>query len=138
MTQRHEFTERKQKLFLEGLARTGVVLKACRMAHISRTAVYAHRNADKQFQAAWDQADEEFTELLEAKAHSLAFEGKETSLWNLLKARKPDRYRDPIQRVARTDSKGNDVTDDSDANLLATAARIVLARTGSTEATGEE
>lgn len=98
--------------FIQELARRGNVSLAAAKAKIGRQYAYQARGADAAFKAAWDEAVEISTELMEEEARRRAVEGtlrpvfqggklvgkvkeySDTLLIFLLKARKPDKYRD--------------------------------------------
>ena len=113
MTGRTVRTPRKRKLFLSALRETGGnVTKACEVANISRVAAYEWRVADSTFALDWESAIEEGTDELEQEARRRAVEGvkkpvfykgekigfvneySDTLLIFLLKARRPERYRE--------------------------------------------
>ena len=88
------------------------VTAACKAAGISRSAAYDWRNDDAAFGKTWDEALEAGTDRLEDEAHRRAVEGVErpvfqqgrqvgsvreysdTLLLALLKARRPERFKD--------------------------------------------
>lgn len=80
--------------FLGTFAGTGIVLVACHAAGISRTQAYRERQRNSSFAQAWDRADEDATEALEAEARRRAMSVSDTLLIFLLKARRPALYRD--------------------------------------------
>lgn len=98
--------------FLAALADTGSVSRACKVAKVGRTAAYEHREADADFAAAWKDAERISVELMEDEARRRAVEGcrkpvfqggkrvgeileySDTLLIFLLKARRPDVYRE--------------------------------------------
>lgn len=89
---------RWEKAFLAKLRNTSNVRASCEDAGIGRTEVYDHRKNDPVFAALWDAALEEAIDLLEAKAWTNAMKkDSETSLWNLLKAHRPDKYREQMR-----------------------------------------
>lgn len=61
--------------FLEQLTATGNVSGSARAVGVSSTAVYALRNKDADFAAAWDQALEDAADTLEAEARRRAVQG---------------------------------------------------------------
>lgn len=75
----------------------GTVTAACRIARISRTAVYEMRERDPEFKAAWDSAERETTKLLEETAFERALAGSDRLAEFLLKARRPETYRENIR-----------------------------------------
>lgn len=91
----------------------GTVHGACEAAGIGRTTAYQARNADPEFAAAWDEAYDAGTEVLEAEAYRrgvtgypgrpVTFRGEvvaeiteysDTLMLALLKARRPEKYRE--------------------------------------------
>lgn len=101
--------------FLRELARTGNVSLSADKAKISRPAAYAARESDPGFAAAWKDAVETSVEYLEGEARRRAYEGtqrpvyqggklvgkvreySDTLLIFLLKAHRPEKYRDRQQ-----------------------------------------
>lgn len=113
MTGRTVRTDRKRKLFLASLRETGGnVSKSCELAGISRVAAYDWRAADPSFAIEWETAIESGTDELEEEARRRALEGvkkpvfhkgekvgfvneySDTLLIFLLKARRPEKYRE--------------------------------------------
>jgi hypothetical protein len=106
-----EKTEWRVK-FLKTLSSTGNVLVSCRVAGVGRATAYRHRERLPKFRAAWDEAVEESTDAMEAEARRRAQNGVEkpvfyqgnrvatvkeysdTLLIFLLKANRPEKYRD--------------------------------------------
>ena len=105
-------TVKWKQIFIEELARSGNVLLSSRKAGVSRTAVYNARKEDPAFADQWDDAIDEAVDLLEAVARGRAVNGTEkpvyrggvqvgtireysdTLLMFLLKAHRPERFRD--------------------------------------------
>lgn len=103
--------KRKQKL-LEYLEQTGRVDLACKLAKVPRRTAYAWRMDDSEFSKDWEIAIDRAVGLLEDEAHRRAHEGtdepqfyqgvvcghvrkySDTLLIFLLKAHRPERYRD--------------------------------------------
>lgn len=102
--------------FLASLTLTPNVAEACRQAGITRKAAYDRRKADPEFAAAWDEALEESTDELVAEAYRRAKNGtkrpvfykgdvcghirefSDTLAMFLLKAHRPNVYRDRVQQ----------------------------------------
>jgi hypothetical protein len=109
-----DITLRRKKRFLDAFARCGVLTYAARAAGISRVTVYAWQEHDPEFAAALREAAIESTEALEREAYRRAHGGVLQSVYQqgqrvgqvrkysdvllifLLKARKPEVYRDVI------------------------------------------
>lgn len=102
----------RQTVFLKHLCKTGNVAASCRKAKINRTLVYDWRAQDSTFAKAWDEALVISVEMLEEEARRRAQDGvlepvfylgkragavrkySDTLLIFLLKAHKPDKYRE--------------------------------------------
>jgi hypothetical protein len=98
--------------FLEALAGSANVRAACAAAGVGRSTAYDHRGRDGRFAEAWDDALDEACDVLEAEARRRAvkwterpvYQGGErvgavreysdTLLIFLLKANRPEKYRD--------------------------------------------
>lgn len=85
-----------QGVFVEQLVKGETITAAAKAAGICRRTAYSWREWDKEFAEAWDDALEIGTEKLEAEATRRALEGSDTLLIFLLKARRPNVYRDRI------------------------------------------
>lgn len=101
-------------VFLELFAECGNVSEACRGAGIGRTTAYRHRQADEAFALAWHDVEEEATDKMEAEAYRRGVKGvlkpvfqkgeevgqirefSDQLLIVLLKAHKPEKYRERI------------------------------------------
>jgi len=112
-------TKERQDRFLKALAETGIVSAAVAIAGTSRTRVYELRKHDPGFASAWDDAEEQAADGLEAEAWRRAVDGvpeplvsagrvvrdddgqplairrySDNLLLALLKARRPERFKD--------------------------------------------
>ena len=85
-------TDRARDLFLTTLRETCNVSAACRAANIGRRTAYDWRNADAEFSAAWEEAEEEAVDKLEEVARNRAIDSSDRMLEILLKAHRPDKY----------------------------------------------
>jgi len=83
--------------FLTVLAKSANVSQACKKAGISRQAAYRAYDSDLEFQAQWDSALEEACDFLEKEAWRRALKQSDTLLMFLLKAHRPQKYREVIQ-----------------------------------------
>ena len=83
--------------FLVAFSNSGNVRYACREAGVARSTAYEAKESDPEFSAAWDVANEEATERLELVAYNRAVRSSDRLLEFLLKARKPDKYRDRLE-----------------------------------------
>lgn len=61
--------------FLEAFRRVGVVGAACEAAGVNRATAYRHRETDPEFAAAWAEAEDDATDVLERVAHGWATTG---------------------------------------------------------------
>lgn len=113
-------------VFLKHLAKTSNVAASCRKAKISRKTAYEWRNEDEMFAAAWDEALVIAIELLEEEARRRAQDGvlepvfylgarvgsvrkySDTLTIFLLKAHRPDKYRDN-HRFEHTGANGGPI-----------------------------
>ena len=86
--------EEWQEVFLKTLAKCGTVEQAVQAAGVHRATAYRHRKTDKQFAELWDQALESGTDILEAMAIKRAMEHSDALMLALLKARRPDVYKE--------------------------------------------
>lgn len=90
------------KPFLEHLRTSCNVAGSCRAVGISSTAVYALRDKDADFAAAWDDALEDAYDYLEAEARRRAFDGVE----------EPVVYQGQLTPVFERDENGKPLQDD--------------------------
>lgn len=104
--------KRWKAVFLADFAVYGNVSQAARVAKVTRQTVYAHREADPEFLAAMDDAQEQASDVLELEARRRAVEGvqkpvfqrgelvgtireySDTLLVVLLKANRPDKFKE--------------------------------------------
>lgn len=102
-------------VFLANLAENCNVSEAARAAGIHRRTAYTHRDQDSAFAADWDAAVEDGVDLLEAEARRRALKGtvkpvfyqgeecggvreySDTLMIFLLKAHRPERFRDNVK-----------------------------------------
>lgn len=107
-----KLTPEKLTAFCAALAETGIVARACKAVSITRQTAYEWRREDPAFKKAWEEALEIGISALEDEAHRRAFRGvperhykngelidttrkySDTLAIFLLKAHKPDRYRE--------------------------------------------
>lgn len=85
-------------IFLLTLRENGNVRAACEQAGISRKTAYQHREASKEFMAQWDEALEDAIDTLEEEARKRATNNSDTLLIFLLKAHRPDKYRETTRQ----------------------------------------
>src|SRR6266478_1646160 len=145
---RLKLTRECQERFLRVLAETGIVSTAVEIAGTSRTRVYELRKRNSGFAAGWEEAEERAADALEAEAWRRAVVGvqeplvsggkvvrdddgqpiairrySDTLMLALLKARRPDRFKD---RAAVE----HDITDNLADRLDAGRRRALAASTG--------
>jgi len=85
--------------WLEVFSLCGVVRTACKATGVARSVVYDHRETYPEFRARFEQAYSESTESLEQIARDRAAKSSDVLLIFLLKARKPDMYKDHVQQT---------------------------------------
>lgn len=71
---------------------------ACDAVGIKRQTAYHYRDADPEFAREWKEAEEDACDLLEAEARSRAASQSDVLLIFLLKAHRPDKFRD-VSRI---------------------------------------
>ncbi len=81
------------KRFLDRLTEIGIVTDACLAAGINRNTAYVRRRADTGFATAWDDAVETAIGGMEVEARRRAIDGSDVLLMFLLKALRPEMYR---------------------------------------------
>lgn len=102
----------RRRAFLEAFRLSGNVSAAARAADVDRTTPYGWAAADPDFKAAWEVAEQEAIDRLEAEAWRRAHDGVEEPVYQggslvghkrvysdqlmvlLLKAHRPDKYRE--------------------------------------------
>lgn len=90
-------TPKKRKAdFLKAFADTSMVTEAAKQVGVGRATVYRWRNEDPEFAEAWGEVEEAVTEDLETTAIRRAKEGSDVLLIFLLKAHRPDKYRERL------------------------------------------
>jgi hypothetical protein len=90
---RHDWAPR----FLELFRNCGNVRLAAEGAGVSRSAPYLRAQRDPRFKAAWDAAQADAVDLLEARAWQTALEGDPRMTIFLLKSLRRDRYGESIE-----------------------------------------
>jgi len=133
------WTSRRRAAFLKALSDTGNVSAAARAARASRSRAYQLKAADPEFAAEWADALEAAIDALDAEARRRALDGVEiphfhqgrvagtvrkysdSLLMFLLRAHRPDRYR---ERPAGGSEADADLDDDLAAVHETLAARL--------------
>lgn len=85
--------------FLDGLRLHGIITQAAADAQIDRSTAYYERQRDPVFAQEWEEALDRGVDMLEDVAKKRAYEGSDTLLIFLLKAHRPNRYRETIRTV---------------------------------------
>lgn len=116
ITQRRK--DSRERSFLDALAEGHTVRGASRIAGMSHTEFYRRRQIDVEFAQAWEDAENAGIEALEEEAHRRAYRGVERDIYYqgevvgqqqlysdqllmfLLKAKRPDRYRESSMAVS--------------------------------------
>ena len=101
-------TLQRKKRFLDAFRRVGVVVHAAKAAGVDRSVVYDWKRDDPEFLIAFVHAEQESTEVLEAEAVRRATRTRlpsDTLLIFLLKARRPEVYRDRVHVQAEVDAR---------------------------------
>lgn len=89
--------ENWQHEFIAALRDNGCVSEACLRAKVARDTAYRHRKASKTFAAQWEDALEDAIDELERIANWRARMSSDTLLIFLLKAHRPEKYRETIR-----------------------------------------
>ncbi len=107
----------------------GTVVAACKVAGISRTACYEARDRDPEFAEAWDSCERTVTKLLEETAVERALNGSDRLMEFMLKARRPERYRESLKIDGTiTHLSEKDLDDEISGFLAAADAGAAIAR----------
>lgn len=106
MANRTKLTQRARETFHDVLSSGRSISAACRAAGISRQTYYDWREVDAEFRQMTDDAYEAGTDHYEDVAADRAEDRSDTLLLAILKARRPDRYRDTqkLEHSGRIDS----------------------------------
>ena len=83
--------------FLEVFSQTGNVRLAASAAGVSRDAPYKRARTSPSFADRWATAREEAIDLLEGEARRRALSGSDALLMFLLRAHRPERYRETLR-----------------------------------------
>lgn len=140
-----KLTPEKLTAFCAALAETGIVAKACKAVDISRQQAYKWRQSMPEFAKAWDDALEIGITALEDEAHRRAFEGTDEPVFHqgamcgsmrrysdtlaifLLKAHRPDKYRENT-RMELTGANGGPVQVDDSERATRVSGLLALAQ----------
>lgn len=83
--------------FLEALATTGNIAGSAKLAGITRQNAYVAKKDDPEFAASWNEALDQAMDDLEGSAYARAKESSDVLTIFLLKAHRPQKYRDNIR-----------------------------------------
>jgi hypothetical protein len=131
--------------WLEAFEKRGTVVAACKTAGVGRTTAYEWRQKDEAFALAWADIEEATTEAMEREAFRRGVEGtveplvsagkhvtdvkkySDTLLIFMLKARRPEKYRDNIkvEHAGKVETVSTSIITDAD---FAREARDLLRR----------
>jgi hypothetical protein len=124
-------TLRARETFLAVFRETCNVAESARAAGVARRTVYDWREADPVFAVAWDEAEEEAVDALEAAARQRAMTTSDRLMEILLKAHRPDKYVER-SKTELTGANGKDLiparSEDESRNMLADRIAEALAR----------
>ena len=84
-------------VFLRSFRACGIISRAAEDAGVTRQAVYYAHKRDPEFRALYDEAREESIEVLESVARGRATESSDNLLIFLLKAARPEVYREVVR-----------------------------------------
>jgi hypothetical protein len=133
--------------WLEAFRELGMVSAACKKVDVGRRTVYNAR-VDEDFAAAWDEIEHETTEAMETEAYRRAVEGvsepvvsagkhvtdvqkySDTLLIFMLKARKPETYRDNVKIEHSGQIDGKHTIEIPDTKDRRDEVREILSRSG--------
>jgi hypothetical protein len=114
--------------FLEVFRSTCNVRLSAEAAGIDRDSAYRRRQRDPAFAERWAQAEQDAIDVLEAEARRRALSVSDTLLIFLLKAHRPERYRESIRIDLRREAQrlADELGVDAEA-AIAEAERLVAA-----------
>lgn len=95
--------------FLRNLQKHGNVSRSCLLSNVSTDCVYKTRAADPVFAKAWNEALTKAVDALEETAHRRAHTTSDTLLIFLLKANRPEKYRETtkLEHSGKLDGQTN-------------------------------
>lgn len=85
--------------FLDALRMTGIVTVAAKTAGIHRDTAYFERSQDPLFAKDWQEALDRGVDMLEDVAKQRAYDGSDLLLIFLLKAHRPEKYREVTKTI---------------------------------------
>jgi hypothetical protein len=103
----------RQQRFLKTFAVSANITRAARAAKVGRTQVYAWQESSDEFTLAMREAREEAYDRLEQEAVRRAMAGSDTLIMFLLKAARPEKFRERSEvKVHVGDDGANQLTDE--------------------------
>src|SRR5215212_10299692 len=96
MANRTSRTPKKDEAFFNALRDGRSISAACLEAGITRSSAYLWRESDPAFRTKWGECVEEGTDRLEDEAMRRAVDGSDTLLIFMLKARRPQKFKDRV------------------------------------------
>jgi transposase-like protein len=144
-----QVADTRKRAWLEAFEAEGTVRYACKVAGVGRSTVYEWRQKDEAFALAWADIEEATTEAMEREAYRRAVEGvteplvsagkrvcdttkfSDTLLIFMLKARRPEKYRDNV-RVEHSGTVQHEVSLPTEIDWHAQVA-AVLANVGAVD-----
>lgn len=118
----------KKGLFLEAFVAQGTIVHAAREVGIHRDTHYQWMKEDAEYVKAFQAAQEDSVQTLEAEARRRAFAGSDTLLIFILKAARPERYRERIEMHVNLETIAASLVDGSGLSseeVMAEADRIL-------------
>ena len=99
------FTPEKKAQFLELYAGGGTVRQCAAMVGVSHVTVFNHVRKDEEFKAQFAEAVEGNTDALEDLLHDLALARNPVAIFGMLKARRPQKWRENVNLTAQVNHK---------------------------------
>ena len=96
MVRQTKRTPKRETALIDALRSGSAIGTACAMAGIGRSTLHEWRHAEPDFNARFEDAIEYGTDVLEDVARTRAVRESDTLLIFLLKARRPDKYRERL------------------------------------------
>lgn len=104
-------------LFLRTMASCGNVKLCCHTCGVSRKTAYEHREHFPDFAAQWAEAESDACDLLEAEARKRAVAGSDLLLIFMLKAHRPEKYREQKTIVVEGGGEESSAVKEYDSSL---------------------
>jgi predicted DNA binding protein len=112
MPRRTDLTPEKKTRYLRAVEQLGTLTAGCRAAAVSHNTIYQWREHDDAFMLAEQQARTTFADELEHEVVTRGRAGSDTLLIFMLKAVRPEKFRDRVDvRQTVTSDSGDQLTD---------------------------